>query len=320
MLIGSAWTGQRGEVRPAVDRRPLAVHALGTLQVAGGGRILDAASGLAAVGGTAWIVSDGDHDLLRFDDLARAGARVNGLPERADKYDLEALTTLPNAGAGRGAALLAVGSGSKAGRDLGVLQDVDAAGAPAGPAMAVQLGPLYAALDDRLPDQLNVEGAAVRHGRSGWELLLFHRGLEPGSKSVVFVLDADAVARAARAGRAVAATAVRSQRVLELGALDGHQLAVSDADVLPDGRIVITATAETTDEAHRDGRIIGSAVGVLSSDLRLESLRPLTGPPRKVEGIEPARSFDPSAPADRYVLVTDADDKTRPSELLHVEL
>jgi hypothetical protein len=124
---------------------------------------------------------------------------------------------------------------------------------------------------------------------------------------------------ALRAGQPLPVDAIRGQVTLDLGSLGGNRLGFSDARALPDGRIAFAASAEGEDAAS-DGRITGSVIGVLDADLRVTTLRPLTGPVRKVEGIEIARELDAKAPANQFVLVTDADDPARPAEVLRVDL
>jgi hypothetical protein len=59
---------------------------------------------------------------------------------------------------------------------------------------------------------------------------------------------------------------------------------------------------------------------VLGADLTLQALRPLTGPARKVEGLELTRELDASAPATSFTLVTDPDDPATAAEVLTVDL
>lgn len=305
---------------------PVAVTRVGELRLqtptADGARFISAASGLIGVGSSLWAVSDDRPELVRISGLDGCASVHPALPPRATKYDLEAITAFPAAGArdaARGASLVAFGSGSKADRAAGILQDVDAAGSPVGAPRPIDFAPLYSALSAAVPMGLNLEGAALRDGRTGHELVLLHRGKLDGDANTVFVVDADAVIRAARSGAAVPASALRSSHTVELGRLNGERLAFSDAHALADGRIAFVASAESGG-ALGNGKIVGSAVGVLDETLTHATLRPLAGPARKVEGIEHARVLDPAAPADRFVAVTDADDDAAASELLTFEL
>ena len=304
-----------------VDTRALDPVVDGALPLAApasdGNRYLSAASGVAVVGGAAWMVSDTLPHPARFAGWGAVGTLEAGLDPRPHKYDLEAITTLSRDAAG-GATLLAVGSGSNEHRGVGLLQDVDAAGRAIGAASRVDFSRLFGELGHQVKE-LNIEGATVRSGLAGAELLLFHRGQADGDPSRVFVLDAARVAAAARAGEPVPPSVLRSSHAIDLGTLDGSRLAFSDARALPDGRIVFTASAEASSD-HHNGAIVGSAVGVLDRDLTLRSVRPLTGPPRKAEGLAFATDFDGSAPAGRVLLVTDPDDDAASGERLHVDL
>ena len=202
---------------------------------------------------------------------------------------------------------------------MGFLQTVDGAGKLVEAPRVFDLSALYAVLDAQLPLQPNIEGAAIREGKAGAELVLLHRGKLAGDVNTAFVLDAEQVVAAARAGRSVSASALLSSTAIELGTLNGQRLGFADARALPDGRIAFVASAEGSD-AVGNGAIAGSAFGILDENLDVTTLRPMTGTPRKVEGIELARALDPTAPANRFYLVTDADDPQLPSELLSIDV
>jgi hypothetical protein len=307
-----------------LDVRPLDAIATGTLHLATpdatGRTFVSSASGLAAAGEHTWAISDEYGELVRYSALDQPGELIPGLDAHKHRPDFESIVKLPPLdGAADGATLLAMGSGSDKGRSRALIQAVDAVGAPIGATREVSLKPLYAALDARLPLQPNIEGLAWRDGQDGAELLLFHRGKLDGDSNTIFRLDGAQVLDALRADQPLPAAAIRGQVERDLGSLGGNRLGFADARALPDGRIAFVASAEGGD-AIADGVITGSAVGMLDEDLNVTALRPLTGPPRKVEGIEIASEIDPTAPANRYTLVTDADDKTRAAEVLSVDL
>ncbi|MCW2974151.1 MAG: hypothetical protein JWN72_2424 [Thermoleophilia bacterium] len=303
--------------------RPVDVAVDGGLTLAAkgpdGNPWVSGASGVAAVGGASWVVSDSSAQPARFGDWAAPGAVQPGLPAREKRYDLESITPLTRDAAG-GVTLLSLGSGSKKSRAVGLAQLVDSRGVATGTPQALDVAPLYERLRGLVDGELNIEGATVRHGLAGAELLLFNRAATGGDASRVFVLDGDAFVDAIRTGAAVSSSALRSSRAVDLGQLaNGAHLAFSDARALADGRILFSASSERS-EPDRDGAISGSAIGFLDRDLTLGELRPLAGPPRKVEGIVLARDLDPAAPADRVVMVTDGDDPTVPGERLHADL
>ena len=103
----------------------------------------------------------------------------------------------------------------------------------------------------------------------------------------------------------------------ELGVIDGIPLGFTDATALGDA-VLFSAAAEDSPDATRDGRVAGSAVGVIAADGRAR-WAPLTDPDGrtfdgKVEGL--------LAAGDGVTLfvVVDADDPDAPSELCTVEL
>lgn len=103
-----------------------------------------------------------------------------------------------------------------------------------------------------------------------------------------------------------------------LGALDGVPLNFTDAAAWHDV-VLFSATAEDSPDATRDGRVAGSAIGVVAADgrTRWTALVDPDGAPfaGKVEGLLPA--VDGS---DRLHVVVDADDPSSPSLLCTVAL
>ena len=132
-------------------------------------------------------------------------------------------------------------------------------------------------------------------------------------------LDAALAVDALRRGSALPVDALRGQVQVDLGSLGGARLGFADATALPDGRVAFIASSEGNDGTN-DGVIYGSVVGMLDSDLRVTTLRPLTGLARKVEGIELATRLEKAASPSSFVLVTDPDDPAKPTELLSVDL
>ena len=308
-------------VGPNVDTRPLDPIVAGRLALgapdATGRMHVSAASGLAAAGGSAWIVSDEYGELGWFADLAKPGLLLPGVPAGKKRPDFESLVRVPRAEGGD--TLVAFGSGSKADRSRVLVQDIDADGTVAARPVEGSVAPLFAAFDKVLPLEPNIEGLALRQGAAGAELLAFHRGKQAGDVNTIFRLDATRVLDALRAGRPVGADALLGHQSIELGTLGGERLGFADATALPDGRIAFVASAEGG-EGVGDGTIKGSVLGVLGADLTLQSLRPLTGPARKVEGLERTRELDPAASPTSFTLVTDPDEPTVAAEVLTVDV
>ncbi len=106
------------------------------------------------------------------------------------------------------------------------------------------------------------------------------------------------------------------QRV-ELGSLAGVSLSFTDASPLPDGRILFVAAAEDTKSAYDDGAVAGSAIGVMTEDGQIERLQPVSPPGLKLEGVHATLNQDGSIDV---VMVTDADDPSRPAEMYQATL
>jgi hypothetical protein len=108
----------------------------------------------------------------------------------------------------------------------------------------------------------------------------------------------------------------------ELGTLGGIPLSFTDATV-SGSTILFSATAEDSPDATRDGRVAGSAIGVIDGTGRARwaplteaSGRPFAG---KVEGLVGASGVGGGA-TDRLYMVVDADDPAAPSVLCTVQL
>ena len=216
---------------------------------------------------------------------------------------------------------MALGSGSKHNgtRDRALVQAVDAAGQVSGAPREANLAPLYDALREQLAGRdLNVEGIALRDGAAGAELLVFHRGQERGQTNTIFRLDAARAIEALRVGGSVDRSVLLGAHEVDLGTLGGERLGFADAQVLADGRIAFVASAESA-SLSGNGTIRGSAVGLLDASFALQALRPLDGPPRKLEGMQATRDFGAGG-ALAFTLVTDPDDPARAAELLRVDL
>ena len=174
------------------------------------------------------------------------------------------------------------------------------------------LDPLYAAVADALgvtADDLNLEGAC----QVGAVLRWFHRGL-PSAGLPAGSVDlglAEVLAAASGTGDP-AAVPVRDPRHYDLGEVEGVGLAVTDAVVLPDGSVLVSAAAEDAPNARDDGPVVGSALVRLDGEdtVGLAALPPVEGQVCKVEGIT---VLDAGAGTATVLGVVDADDPTAPS-------
>lgn len=261
---------------------------------------LSAASALVCHRQRLWLVADDALSLQQYDLGGTLQAEwpllPGALPEQAKarkklKPDFEALALLPDG------ALLALGSGSRANRRRGCLFLDEVV-------RLIDLAPLYLHLETLL-QELNLEGALVW----GEYLLLAQRGNGQGGENALILLDLMQVLRDLEAGQLSAAALLRLVP-LQLGALNGVPLSLTDLARAPDGRLYFSAAAEATDSSYLDGTCSGSVLGRLNADLSLAGLVRLE-PVAKIEGL----AF---APDGSLLLVADADDPDVPAPLFCV--
>jgi len=277
-----------------------------------------AASALAIVDDDVYVIADDELYLAVFPEVGRAKGRVvpllsGDLPrddrDRSDaKADLESLTPLGGFDGRPHGGLIALGSGSNPIRRRGAFAAFSDTGSIS-ETFELDARPLMEWLDTRVPG-LNLEGTAV----SGDRLRLFQRGNEDGSVNAHIDLDLDALCAAVAGDRILTPAIVRDVSEHDLGHIRGVRLCFSDADTLPDGRIVFSASAEV-DEEGPDGASVGSAVGTMSPSGEILRLEPVDLE-IKAEGLA-ARPVRDGVEA---FMVTDQDDPEVPSRLLRVLL
>jgi hypothetical protein len=293
----------------------LDTHQVRELLVSDGGHFC-AASGLVRRSDFLYVIGDDSNDLGVFPMQGGAGTTVpifdGPLPtehkaRKAAKPDLEALTGLPPFEDHPNGALLALGSGSTEARRRGFVWGLEEDGSLSGERVVLELAPLYEAIAPQVRD-LNIEGVAVSEGR----LLLFQRGNSETGLNAVIELGLDDIVRDILEHRAVEASEIHDLRAYDLGDLRGVKLTFTDADGLPDGRMVFTCAAEDTSNPYDDGEIVGSAVGIMDADGDVERLEPLSDSSHKVEGVDAVLSDE----LIHLLMVCDADDASIPSPLL----
>jgi hypothetical protein len=265
---------------------------------------LSAASGLVRAGEFLYVVADDELHLGVFHSGRTEPGRLirlfdGELPDspaerKAQKPDLEAIALLPSSPDHPHGALLCIGSGSKSRRGRGALLELDEQGEPAGTVRECDFSGIFRALEGITSP--NIEGAFV----SGAELCLLQRANQGKRQNVIVRYGLLALLDAIRAGASLSPIGSRS---VELGAIDGVALGLTDGAALPDGRFVFSAVAEDTTDAYLDGRCVGAALGIADKEGRVDSLHRLDHP-YKIEGLE-ARE---EAGTVRLLLVTDADD------------
>jgi len=266
-------------------------------------RTLDvsAASGLVLRDGQFHVVADDENALYVFgaDGSTRRLALLQGeLPavhaeRKALKPDFEVLIDVPGHG------LLAMGSGSRATRERAVLVD------PHGPIQVIDASPLCASLRQAFAT-LNLEGAAL----VGEDFVLLQRGNRGDARSALVFVDVSDLHRALSSR---IFDPVRTPRIvdLDLGMHDGVPWSCTDLACLDDGDLLVSAVLEDTCDAYQDGACLGSSLARLAPDGTLRWHERLDTPV-KVEGV--------AVQGDTVWLVSDADDRAVPAQLLRATL
>jgi hypothetical protein len=249
---------------------------------------ISAASGLVCVGAYIYIVADDELHLGVFSAggsepgyllrLFSGDLPVSKAERKRQKPDLEAIAFVPPSEGFSDGALLALGSASRANRGRGVLVALDPCGAVRGLPEELDMWPLLGPLHRTFPE-LNIEGAAV----VGDELLLLQRGNKRHVDNAIVHYPLLQALSALRSGSTAAIAPSAVYRV-DLGSIEGVPLCFTDASALPNGDVVFCAVAEDTEDAYRDGRCVGAAIGIAGKGGKLLSLHRLERP-YKVEGI-----------------------------------
>lgn len=218
---------------------------------------------------------------------------------KGGKMDLEACVVL---GDGR---LLALGSGSTAARERLVVVDKDRS------VRIVDGAALYAQLRSRRDfagSELNIEGAVVDATR----LRLFQRGngaVVDGQAAAHAIGDLDMAALLHWLDDGGPTPQLIAVRSVDLGHIGGVPLGFTDATLLPDGTIVFLAGAEDSPDTYRDGKVLGTRVGLLDGErLVLAEIRDAGGLATglKLEGVEFVGYTDAGGIA--LLVVADMDD------------
>lgn len=234
------------------------------------------------------------------------------------RLDLEACVAVEERD---GTLLIALGSGAKKRREKVAL--VRRCESPHPDVSVVHVPRLYKKLRQEeafAGSQMNVEGAI----RVGDSLRLFGRGngaARDGLQPVNATCDLDWKAFVAHLHAPDDAPPPTPRNIVryELGEIDDVPLGFTDAAVWRDS-IIYSAAAEDSPDVIEDGRVTGSAIGVVIDGGGGTRWAPLTEPSGKifdgkVEGLVPADSVSP-----RFFVVVDADDPEAASQLCTVEL
>lgn len=273
---------------------------------------LSAASGLACPGGFLYVVADDELHLGVFPAVGAAPGHLLRLFEgelptakaarKRHKPDLEAIAPLPPFGDCPHGALLALGSGSERNRRRGALLRLDAHGAVVGTPRIFDAARMFEGLDRHFP-ALNIEGAVA----VGGELRLLQRANKRHPRNAIVRYPLAPALDALQNGAAIEPSGIDA---IDLGAIDGVPLSLTDGAGLPDGRMVFTAVAEDTEDSYNDGACLGAAIGIAARDGTVTFLDRIDGR-HKIEGV----STRIDGTIVRLLLVSDADDPAIPATL-----
>lgn len=279
---------------------------------------VSAASGLARIRERLYVVADDEHHLGVFDENGGAPVRLVRLfagdlpPSKAKrkslKPDLEALVALPPLKGYPAGALLALGSGSRPNREVGVLASLDDNGDVSFPVRHLDLHPIYSPLAATF-DSLNIEGVFL----AGDELRLLQRANRSDTRNACIGFDWSEFAQWLEGSNA--APSAKAIHCHALGGIDGVPFGFTDGAALPGDAWVFSAVAEDTADSYADGACKGVALGFVDAQGNLCSMQPLQGF-SKVEGIAARTHGDTLT----LTMVTDADDPSIASQLLSVTL
>lgn len=275
--------------------------------LAAGHAFLSAASGLAVVGDLVFVIGDDEHHLAMFQKANTAAGKLlrllpGDLPRdaklrKAQKPDFEILLALPAINGRAGHRLLALGSGSTDLRNRGLELEIDAMG-QLREAQMLDLQRLYAEIALLVPE-MNLEGAVVKDD----ELLLFNRGNISKPETHILATKLSSLTTPNPLGPTV-------RKLLLLPSVDGVPFGVTDACLLGDGTILLSAVAEATEDSYADGALVGSAAILLDERLEILTIQQFDRS-LKVEGISGRRV----ATGIEMLCVTDADDPDKPAGL-----
>jgi len=154
--------------------------------------------------------------------------------------------------------------------------------------------------------QLNLEGAAL----VGGDFVLLQRGNRGDRRNALVFIGVDDLLRALASLRF---DVTRAPRIVDLDVgMEGDvPWSCTDLALLDDGDLLACVVLEDTSDAYRDGRLLGSGLVRLAPDGALR-WRQRLDTPSKVEGV--------AVDGDFVWLVSDADDRAVPSQLLRAAL
>lgn len=274
---------------------------------------LSAASGLVKIGNFLYVVADDEKFLTTFSfadtthgilhRIMPGDLPVETEARKAHKHDFETLLPLPADSKYPHSALLVLGSGSSKQRKQGIIVPLLVDGNLSEHIELIDLRPLYALLKNE-PGKINIEGAVV----VGDTMVLFQRGNKNNVNASIQI-------KLEHFYHAITSSAddLNIEYTLteyDLGEIDSVPLCFTDATALPDGTIAFTAAAENTSDAYLDGACLGSVIGFIAKNGKLQKIYPVAQRV-KLEGIT-AEVIDEKL---HLLLVTDPDNADLPADL-----
>lgn len=276
---------------------------------------LSAGSGIACIQNWIYVAADDELSVGVFPRYSKEAGTLRPLfdgvlsgdykKRKKQKPDLESILFLPS----EEPSLVIVPSGSRDNRVNGALVITSDSGE------IVQTHPvnfeeLYGVLEQHVKD-LNIEGATV----FGDSLVMFQRGNKGNSENAIVSLDLKKFVKSLHADRTIKSDCIGAVNHCVLEKIQGVPLSFTDACSLDDEHIVFTATAENTPNPYDDGEDLGSIIGILDCNFKVVATHTIDFP-EKVEGVwivnkSPLKTWD-----GEVLLVTDADDRRKPSKLL----
>jgi hypothetical protein len=275
---------------------------------------LSAASGLVQVDDYLYVVADDENYLGVFPNNEENGSLKvlfkNELPieheaRKALKPDLEVLTFIPRSKKYQYGALLALGSGSKSSRRLGVIIAFNPLSELEESIQIIDLSLLYDTLSEEF-GKINIEGAVIIED----DIILFQRGNKKNKINATIRFSLKKFYKYTSSDNDDLHKLAPKITHYHLGEIEGIPLCFTDATPLANGAIVFTAAAENTSDAYLDGVCLGSAIGVIDSNGELHVMHNVDGR-IKLEGVE-AVLIDNEV---NLHLVSDADNEAIPAQL-----
>jgi hypothetical protein len=272
------------------------------------------ASGLALIGDAVYVVADDEMDLYEFHlgpspskkyPLLPGSLPTDGKARSHAKPDFESLLKV---NIEKASFLLAVPSGSKQARTQGALFNLATKHTS-----RVDFAPLYHRLKEIYPD-LNIEGMV----RMKDFFVLFNRGHGSDAPSAMIYLHANKVIGDLKK-RVLTADGLSHQVNVKLGAFQKTALHFSDADYVPgenpedEGTLYVLASAEATNSASDNGKIVGTMFGVITPTGKFKKMGWFPG--EKFEGLSVQGGITPD-----FFIVNDPDDRSIVARLLKFSL